>query len=185
MMDLARLLFRIVVGGLFVGHGTQKLFGWFGGGGQEGTGEMMESVGLRPGRAQALLAGSAEAGNGVLLATGTATPLAVAGISGVMLTAIRRVHWQNGPWNTNGGYEYPAVILAALAALVEAGPGRFSVDAARGKVRRGTGWALAALGAGALGSTLAIAIGRRARAEEPHETGRPEQPAEPELRTAA
>jgi putative oxidoreductase len=184
-MDLARLLFRIVLGGLFVGHGTQKLFGWFGGQGPKGTAQMMESVDLRPGRAQALLAGATEAGSGVLLATGAATPLAAAGISGVMFTAVRKIHWKNGPWNTNGGYEYNAVILAALAALAESGPGRFSLDAARGRIRRGTRWWLAAFGAGAVGSSVAIALGKhRAEAETPSEQRQQEAP-ERELRRAA
>jgi putative oxidoreductase len=184
-MDLGRLLFRILLGGLFVGHGTQKLFGWFGGDGPEGTGEMMESVGLRPGRVQATLAGTTEAGSGVLLATGTATPLAAAGISGVMVTAIRQVHWQNGPWNQNGGYEYPATILAALALLVETGPGRWSVDAARARIRRGAGWALAAIGVGALGSAAAIGLGRRVEARAEPEGRRDEEHVESELLRAA
>ena len=150
--------------------------GWFGGGGPQGTGQMMESAGLEPGRAQALVAGATEAGSGLLVAAGAATPLAASGLTGVMLTAIRRVHWRNGPWNSDGGYEYNALILAALAGLVETGPGRWSLDAATGRVRRGSGWTLAALGLGALGSELALRVGRRmaereasARREEPDE----------------
>jgi putative oxidoreductase len=184
-MDLARLLFRIVLGGVFVGHGTQKLFGWFGGQGPNGTAQMMESVDLRPGRAQALLAGATETGSGVLLATGAATPLAAAGISGVMLTAVRKVHWKNGPWNTNGGYEYNAVILAALAALVESGPGRWSLDAARGRIHRRTRWSLAAFGAGALGSSVAVALGKRQPAAETPSEQPVHESSERELRRAA
>ena len=183
-MDLGRLLVRLVLGGLFVGHGTQKLFGWFEGGGPEGTGEMMESVGLRPGRLQALAAGAAEAGSGALLAAGAATPLAAAGISGVMFTAVRRIHWKNGVWNTNGGYEYNAVILAALAALVDLGPGRWSVDAARGRIRRGSGWAIAALALGAVGSDLAIRIGGKLPPEH-KAVKRDENAPEQELQRAA
>ena len=75
-MGLFRLLARTTIGLLFVGHGTQKLFGWFGGGGPEGTGQFFDQVGLRPGRRWALAAGAAEAGGGLLFALGAATPLA-------------------------------------------------------------------------------------------------------------
>jgi putative oxidoreductase len=173
-----------VLGGLFIGHGTQKLFGWFGGGGPEGTSEMMEDVGLHPGRLHALAAGTTEAGSGALLVAGAATPLAAAGMSGVMVTAVRRIHWKNGPWNTNGGWEYNGLILAVLAALVETGPGRLSVDAARGRVRRGSGWALAALAAGAVGSELAVRYGEKTEAERTA-ARLDEQPDEQELRRAA
>ena len=183
-MDLGRLLMRILLGGLFVGHGTQKLFGWFGGGGPEQTTEMMENVGLRPGRLHALVAGTAEAGSGVLLAAGAATPLAAAGISGVMFTAIRRIHWKNGPWTTNGGWESNGVILGALAVLVETGPGRWSIDAARGRIRRGSGWALGALALGAAGSELAIRLGS-STGTEPTSEKSGERAGKAELREAA
>ena len=160
-MTIGRVVLRALVGALFVGHGTQKLFGWFGGGGPSGTGETFESVGLRPGRRNALAAGTAEAGGGVLLAAGLATPLAASLLSGVMLTATRTVHWRNGPWASNGGYEYPAVMLAALFALTEAGPGRPSLDARLALERRGWPWAVAELGAAAVGSHLVIAAGRK------------------------
>ena len=182
-MDLGRLVLRLVLGGLFVGHGTQKLFGWFGGQGPDGTSEMMESVGLRPGRVNAIAAGATETASGALLAAGAATPLAAAGITGVMVTAVRRIHWKNGLWNTSGGYEYNAVIVAALAALVEAGPGRWSLDSARGRVRRGTRWTLAALALGALGSELAVRLGEAAPAGE--EPAGERATREPGLRRAA
>ena len=151
-MGLGRLLVRGAIGGLMVGHGTQKLFGWFGGGGPEGTGQFFEQVGLRPGRRNALAAGAAEAGGGALLALGLATSVAVAALQGVMLSAIRHVHWKNGPWSTKGGYEYNLVLVAALFGLAESGPGRLSLDAARDRERCGLGWALAALAAAAAGS---------------------------------
>ena len=159
-MTIGRLVLRALVGGLFVGHGTQKLFGWFGGQGPEETGEMMESAGLRPGRHNALAAGTAEAAGGALLTLGLATPLGASLLSGVMLTAIRNVHWDKGVWNQEGGYEYPAVMLATLFVLTEAGPGRLSIDAAMGRERRGTGWAIAALTAAALASDAIIRAGR-------------------------
>lgn len=158
-MDVGRLLLRTAVGGFFIGHGTQKLFGWFGGHGLDGTGQFFESIGLRPGRRQALAAGAAESGGGALLAAGLATPLAAASLTAVMLTAIRKVHFKNGPWVSNGGYEYNVVLSAAALALAELGPGDLSLDAVLGTERKGTRWALAALGAAALGSTLATRLG--------------------------
>src|SRR6185436_3437036 len=99
-MDLGRLLLRGVVGPLFAAHGTQKLFGWFGGHGIEGTGGFFESLGLKPGRPNAVLAGVAEAGGGALLASGVASPVGGAAITATMTTAIRHVHGPKGPWNT-------------------------------------------------------------------------------------
>src|SRR3954453_23363667 len=155
---MGRLLLRLAVGGFFFGHGTQKLFGWFGGGGLDGTAGFFESnLGLRTGRRHAFAAGLAEAGGGTLLALGLATPLAAAALTRVMVTAVRKVHWTNGPWVTNGGYEYNAVLIAAVAALVEAGPGELSLDEALGLPLSGTGWTLAALAGGALGSLAATA----------------------------
>lgn len=152
---------RLVVGGLFVGHGLQKLRGSFGGPGLEATAEGFEAAGLKPGKANAIAAGVAETGGGALLAAGACTPLAGAALSGTMVTAIRVVHAPKGLWNTNGGYEFNLVLLAAIFALVGSGPGGCSVDARRGRGRWGAGWALAQLTAGALGSAAAIAAGRR------------------------
>src|SRR5438874_9317883 len=106
-MNLGLLILRVVVGGLIVGHGTQKLFGWFGGHGLDGTGGFFESVGHRPGRQMALMAGLSEAGGASLLILGLFTPLGCAMIIGTMIVAAVSVHWQNGPWATNGGYELP------------------------------------------------------------------------------
>ncbi len=124
-MKLGRLLLRLLIGSLFIGHRTQKLFGWFGGAGLEATSKAFESRGLAPGRRNALAAGITETAGGASLALGLATPLSAAGLVGVMLTAIRTLHWQNGPWSTNGGYEYNAVLIAALLLLVEGGPGQW------------------------------------------------------------
>jgi putative oxidoreductase len=154
-MDIGRLALRGIVGPLMVGHGTQKLFGWFGGHGLEGTGGFFETLGLRPGRRHATAAGAAEALGGALLALGALTPAASALISGSMITAIRKVHAQNGPWATKGGYEYNLVLIGAMIAITEAGPGRPSVDEAAFPRLKGTAWALLALGAAAAGSFLA------------------------------
>jgi len=159
-MKIGRLLLRLTVGGFFFGHGTQKLFGWFGGHGLDATAGMFESLGMRPGKRNAVAAGIAEAGGGAALALGLATPLAAGTITSVMLTAISRVHLKNGPWVTNGGYEYNAVLIAAVLALAETGPGDLSLDHALGQERTGPGWALlaAAIGlAGAVGADRAAA----------------------------
>lgn len=152
MKNIGRLLLRLSVGGFFFGHGTHKLFGWFGGRGLEETAAMFESLGMRPGKRNAVAAGVAEAAGGVALALGAATPLASAAIISTMLTAINRVHLKNGPWATEGGYEYNVVLIAAVLTLAEVGPGSPSIDAARGKEKRGPGWAFAALALGAAGA---------------------------------
>jgi putative oxidoreductase len=151
-MKIGRLLLRLTVGGFFFGHGTQKLFGWFGGHGLDATSQMFEGLGMRPGRRNAVAAGVAEAGGGAALALGLATPLAAGTITSVMLTAISRVHFKNGPWVTNGGYEYNAVLIAAVLALAEVGPGDVSLDHALGQERTGPGWALLAAALGLIGA---------------------------------
>ncbi|MFZ0341568.1 MAG: DoxX family protein [Gaiellaceae bacterium] len=151
-MGLGKLMLRATLGGYFVGHGMQKLAGWFGGGGLEGTGKMFEQIGLRPGRENALVAGAAEAGGGALLALGLFTPAAVSMLTGVMTNAIRHVHAKNGPWVTDGGVEYPVVILGVLAALADGGPGRLSLDDALGIRLRGPVVTAVAMGAGAAGA---------------------------------
>src|ERR1700737_568992 len=110
-MKIGRLFLRLTIGGLFIGHGLQKLLGWFGGHGIEGTGGFFESIGLRPGKANAIAAGVSETAGGAMLAAGAATPLAASTLIATMLTAINRVHLKNGPWVSNGGYEYNLVLI--------------------------------------------------------------------------
>jgi putative oxidoreductase len=111
----------------FTHPATQKLFGWFGSHGLEGTGQFFESSGLRPGEEHARLAGAAEAG-GAMLALGFLTPLAASLLTGVMSVAFWNVHKDNGLWVTNNGYEYVLTIAALLFALTEAGPGGLALD---------------------------------------------------------
>ncbi len=153
-MKLGLAVLRWVVGGLFVGHGTQKLFGWFGGHGPEATAQAFESMGLRPGKRHATAAGAAEAGGGALVALGLFTPAAAAALIGVMSTAIEKVHLQKGPWATQGGYEYNLVLIAALLALADLGPGDVSLDHALGTEVKGPLVALAALLGGVAGSKV-------------------------------
>jgi len=159
-MRLGLAALRIVVGGLFVGHGLQKLAGKFGGHGPDATGQAFESLGLRPGKTHAIAAGAAETGGGALIALGAQTPLGAALLSATMITAIRTVHGSKGPWATDGGYEYNLVLLAAVLAITDAGPGKLSIDAVRGRERWGLGWAIAQLAAGAAGSSAALAYAR-------------------------
>jgi putative oxidoreductase len=145
-------ILRAVIGGLFIGHGLQKLTGAFGGYGLEGTAGGFEQMGLRPGKVHATAAGVAEAAGGGLLLAGLATPLAASAITGTMTVAIEKVHKANGPWAANGGYEYNAVIIAALFAITADGPGSPSLDEALGIARNGTGWGLFELAAGIAGA---------------------------------
>lgn len=170
-MDLGRVLLRLAIGGTFFVHGTQKLFGWFGGYGPDGTGQFFESLGLQPGRRNAIAAGATEAGGGTLVALGLATPLAAAGLSAVMITALRTAVWNEGFKPATGEHE---VLLAVGAlALTETGPGSPSLGSSEGG---GARWALAALAAGAAGSAAAISMGRaQSDAEAPAEA-----PATPE-----
>jgi putative oxidoreductase len=167
-MDLALLALRLVVGLLFAGHGAQKLFGAFGGGGLEGTADMFDQIGLRPGHLQARAGGTAEFLGGLLLAAGLFTPFAAAALIAVMAAAVITVHAPNGIWNTNRGYEYNLVMVASLFALAGVGAGAWSLDSAFGFDLHGTGWALAALAAGLLGGGGAAISGRTSAGREPH-----------------
>ena len=169
-MKIGRLILRVTVGALFFGHGTQKLFGWFGGHGLDSTAQAFEALGLRPGRRNAIAAGVAEAGGGALLASGYATPLAASTLTATMITAIETVHAKNGPWLSKGGYEYNVVLIGAVLALVEVGPGALSFDGALGRERSGTGWMLASALTGALGALGA----RMSRAPAPAPAASPE-----------
>ena len=156
-MKLGLTFLRTVIGVLFFGHGTQKLFGWFGGHGLEGTAGFFETIGLKPGRRHATAAGAAEVGGGALLALGFLTPAAAAMLIGVMSTAVRKVHLKNGPWVTNGGYEYNLALVAMLVALTDVGPGDLSLDHALGTEVKGPLVALLALAAGIGGAAVLTA----------------------------
>jgi putative oxidoreductase len=132
MTDLARLIVRLVMGGLMAGHGAQKLFGWFGGGGPQGTAGMMESLEMRPAHHWAFVAGASEFGGGLLTALGALNPLGPLGVIGSMTMATTKVHWGKPIWVTSGGAELPLTNLSIATAPMIVGPGRYSVDHALG-----------------------------------------------------
>lgn len=156
--DLGLLALRLGVGATLIAHGTQKLFGWFGGHGLSGTAGFFESVGFTPGRANALLAGAGEAGGGSLLALGLATPAAGAAVAGTMAVAAS-MHKDKGFFAQNGGLEYPAVLALTAGALALSGPGTLSLDAAFGH-RANQHWMRAV---GLAGVPVAVALVTRRR----------------------
>lgn len=162
MTDIARLLVRLVVGGLLAGHGAQKLFGWFEGPGPEGTAGMMEQLELQPARRWGLMAGLSEFGGGVLTALGALNPLGPLGIIGAMTMATAKVHWGKPIWVTAGGAELPVTNIAIMTALGLVGPGRYSVDHA---LRLRLPWWVGALGI----VGIALTVGRAIQAPEPPE----------------
>jgi putative oxidoreductase len=167
-MDVGLLLIRVVLGAIMAAHGTQKLFGWFGGHGLAGTGSWLGSMGFKPARLHAAVVGLAEFGGGALLALGLLTPLGAAAVAGVMFVAIATVHWSNGFFNASGGYEFNLLIAATAIALAITGPGESSIDDLAGWTLAGPAWGLAALGisATAAGSVLTV---RKREPEQAHE----------------
>lgn len=125
---LAAFALRVPVGIILAAHGAQKLFGWFGGYGLEGTGQWMASIGLEPGYLMALLAGGAEFYGGLALVFGLLTRPAAAVSAFTMLVAIFSVHFEHGLFLTNNGYEYALALFAATLALTIQGAGSFAVD---------------------------------------------------------
>jgi putative oxidoreductase len=161
-VDIGLLVLRLVVGALLAGHGAQKLFGSFGGHGLAGTGAFFESVGFRPGRPMAVLAGVSELGAGLLLAAGLLNPLAAAAIVGTLLVA-SSLHWAQGLWAQGGGYELPLVYAVVAGSLAFTGPGAYSLDAAFGlDALAGTGVGVLAVTLGLLSGLAVIVRARRA-----------------------
>jgi putative oxidoreductase len=162
-MEFGLLVIRVVVGLALAAHGTQKLFGTFGGHGIAGTGGFFESIGFKPGKVLATLAGLGELGGGLGLALGVLTPLSAAVVIATMVVATS-VHVDKGFFAQNGGYELPLLIAAAAAGLAFTGAGPLSVDAALGLTLGGVRWGLLAVGlgvAGALPPLMARAAVRR------------------------
>jgi len=159
------LLLRVVTGGLLAGHGSQKLFGWFGGHGLAGTAGWLESLGIRPGRRWAPLAGGGEFAGGLLTAFGLFHPLGPITMMGPMAVAIRRVHWGRPIWVTEGGAELPVTNLTIATTLMLSGPGRLSLEHLLG-IRLPAWMAGVAAGATAVGIVLAVTQGAPPEAEQ-------------------
>ncbi|NRB69002.1 MAG: DoxX family protein [Vibrio sp.] len=122
------LALRLPVGIIFMAHGAQKLFGWFGGYGLEGTGQWMASIGLGPGVLVALLAGSAEFFGGLFILLGLLTRPASIALAFTMLVAIFSVHFENGLFMSNNGYEFGLALMAASVSLALSGSGKAAID---------------------------------------------------------
>ncbi|MGH2448934.1 MAG: DoxX family protein [Chloroflexota bacterium] len=152
MRDLARLFVRLAVGGLVAAHGSQKLFGWFGGPGPAGTQGMMENLGMQPPELWAKIAALGEFSGGSLMFLGFLNPIGSLNVAAVMYVATRKVHWKLPVWTSSGGAELPLTNLASALAIALVGPGRFSVDGLLG-IRlpgpvRAMAWMATAFGAG-------------------------------------
>lgn len=156
-MEIGLLLLRAVVGLTLAAHGAQKLFGWFGGYGLDGTGGFLETLGFRPGRRHAFMAGLVETGGGLLLALGLLTPFAAAAIVAVMLVAAVTVHLKGGFFLAGGGYEYTLVLAVAAVAIAFTGPGALSLDAPFGLQLDGAFWGGVALIGGLAGGGIQLA----------------------------
>jgi putative oxidoreductase len=166
-MDIGLLLLRLTVGLTLAAHGGQKLFGWFGGPGLDATGQFLAMLGFSAGRRQALMAGLAETGGGLLLALGFFTPAAAAVVFSVMLVAALSVHVEKGFFITSGGYEYTLVLGVAALTIAFTGPGSLSVDALVGYSVSGALCGLAALFVGVLGGVIPLIQRRSTDAVNP------------------
>jgi putative oxidoreductase len=165
VMDAGLLLVRVIVGGVMAAHGAQKLFGWFGGYGLAGTGGFFESMGFRPGRLFAGLAGGAETVGGLLLAFGLLGPIGPALVLSVMVVAALTVHAANGLFAQNNGIEVPLLYGTVAVGLGLTGHGAYSLDAALGLASVWTtGVSLAVLALGALGGVANLSLRRPSEA---------------------
>ncbi|MGX4687662.1 DoxX family protein [Streptomyces sp. JNUCC 63] len=154
--DCGLLLIRLTFGLLMAGHGAQKIFGLFGGGGLTATGKGFAALGYHPGKLFAAIGGLSESLGGLGLALGLLTPLAAAALIGVMINAMATVTGAHGLWETNGGVEYSVCIAVIALAVAAIGPGRLAVDRF---FRWGTGgWKEAAFALGLGGVAAAITL---------------------------
>jgi putative oxidoreductase len=171
-MEYGILLLRVVAGLTLAAHGSQKLFGSFGGSGTAGTRKFFGGLGFRAPLAMAFAAGLSELGGGLLLAFGLVTPFAALALTVVMLNAISTVHWKKGFFNSAGGYEYNLLIIAAALAITATGPGHFSLDYAFGWAGELSGpWlALAVAIVASAVATLTLTVGRDRQAPAPART---------------
>ncbi len=150
--DVAALILRLTIGPMMVVHGLNKVRGP---GGLDGTANYFESLGLQPAAVHARVAAATEITTGALLSLGVMTPVASAGVIGIMTTAAATDHKGKGFFIFKGGWEYVAVVGATAAALSALGPGRFSIDGVRGKSKSGLRYAVLSLVLG-VGASLGL-----------------------------
>ena len=127
LLDVALLVLRVVAGATMFAHGAQKAFGWWGGPGPAGWTGFIGKMGFRPAPLFSALSIGAELSGAVLL-LGFLTPLVAALLVGHVIVIIGKAHFKNGFWNANQGYEFALSLLAAVVAVLLAGPGVISVD---------------------------------------------------------
>ncbi|MDP4500611.1 DoxX family protein [Nonomuraea turcica] len=156
LLNLGLLILRLVTGLLIAAHGIQKISFHLGGKGLEGGTREFREDGFRGGPLTALAAGAGQIGSGLLLAAGLATPLAAAGVIGVMTVALT-VKWRHGLWVQKDGYEYPLVLITTAAVLAATGPGQWSADQLIGLLPVSAWWSAVAVTVG-LGSGLLTRI---------------------------
>jgi putative oxidoreductase len=128
-VDVGIVLVRVLFGAAIAAHGSQKLFGVFGGYGLKGTGGYFESLGFRPGVLFAALAGLSELAGGLLLVLGLFTPVGAAAVLASMIVAMVSVHRKNGFFATSNGIEMPLLYAAAALGVAFTGGGAYSLDA--------------------------------------------------------
>ncbi|MBO1417235.1 DoxX family protein [Streptomyces sp. FH025] len=155
-MNTGLLLLRLVAGLLIAGHGVQKVSFHLGGGGLEGGSAEFRGDGFRGGKLTAVAAGGTQVGAGLMLALGLLTPLAGAGVMGVMTVALT-VKWPHGLWVQHDGYEFPFVLIVIGATLAATGPGQWSADGALGLAHWPLWWLPVAVVAG-VGGGLATRL---------------------------
>lgn len=126
-MDIGLLTVRLVIGLLFIGHGAQKMFGWFGGYGLKGTGGWLESIGVKPGVLMAFIVALFEIVGGLSFTLGLWLPVGAALIVITMIGGIVTVHGKNGLWATAGGYEYNVVLIAIAVGVALIGAGEYAI----------------------------------------------------------
>ncbi|MFE6098832.1 DoxX family protein [Streptomyces laurentii] len=156
--DVGLLLLRLTVGLLMAGHGSQKLFGLFGGPGLTETGKQLAAMGYRPGKVYAVIGGLSELSGGLGLALGLLTPLAAAALVGVMINAMVTVTAANGVWVSDNGVEYNIVIAMVALTVAAVGPGRLAVDRLFRWGEGGWTEAAVALVLGGVGAALALSL---------------------------
>jgi putative oxidoreductase len=165
-LDTGLLIARIVLGAMLIGHGSQKLFGWFGGHGIKGTAGFFEQLGFRPGKPFAYAASLSEVMGGLLIALGFLGPVGPAMVIAVMIVAAGTVHWGKGVFYTSGGFEVPLVYAAVALGLGLTGPGAWSLDAAMGLSITQPTFVWSVLALGVAGGLLNLAIRRPAQAPD-------------------